>query len=307
MPVCDKQFYGHKAPDDRLAEDDRVILKAGDEEQDEDDLAQKLDDAGQQGQHLLAHALQSVAGGEQHSQHGVEGCVPDQIPYAVFQHHRLRRAGHQLYHPLRTCRHEQDSSHSHHDTVEIDVPHSAADAVGMVRAVVLGDVGRAGRGHRRQGHIRKSEELSGRGVSRDDQRTEAVDAVLQNDRARRDDAAHEAHGDALAEQLPIEAALHMEVLFPGQEQPGAAEDIQDAERHRHALRDDRRHTGTGHAHAQHGDEPEVEDDVEHRREDEEDQRHEAVADGPQQAGAEVIGKHDDDAEVDDDDIAVGVL
>ena len=47
MPVCDKQFYGHEAPDDRLAEDDRVILKAGDEEQDEDDLAQKLDDAGQ--------------------------------------------------------------------------------------------------------------------------------------------------------------------------------------------------------------------------------------------------------------------
>ena len=86
MPVCDKQLYGHEAPDDRLAEDDRVILKAGDEEQDEDDLAQKLDDAGQQGQHLLAHALQSVAGGEQHSQHGVEGCVPDQIPCAVFQH-----------------------------------------------------------------------------------------------------------------------------------------------------------------------------------------------------------------------------
>ena len=177
----------------------------------------------------------------------------------------------------------------------------------MVRAVVLGDVGRAGRGHRRQGHIREREELSGRGVARDDQGTEAVDAVLQNDRARRDDTAHEAHGDALAEQLPIEAVLHMEVLFPGQEQPGAAEDIQDAERHRHALRDDRRHTGTGHAHAQRSDEPEVEDDVEHRREDEEDQRHEAVADGPQQAGAEVIGKHDDDAEVDDDDIAVGVL
>ena len=99
----------------------------------------------------------------------------------------------------------------------------------------------------------------------------------------------------------------MEVLFLGQEQPGAAEDIQDAERHRHALGDDRRHTGTGHAHAQRSDEPEVEDDVEHRREDKEDQRHEAVADGPQQAGAEVIGKHDDDAEVDDDDIAVGVL
>ena len=91
----------------------------------------------------------------------------------------------------------------------------------------------------------------------------------------------------------------MEVLFLRQEQPGAAENIQDAERHRHALRDDRRHTGTGHAHAQRSDEPEVEDDVE--------QRHEAVADGPQQTGAEVIGKHDDDAEVDDDDIAVGVL
>ena len=189
MPVCYQQFYGHEAPDDRLAEDDRVILKAGDEEQDEDDLAQKLDDAGQQGQHLLAHALQSVAGGEQHSQHGVEGCVPDQIPRAVFQHHRLRRAGHQLYHPLCACRHEQDSSRSHHDTVEIDVPHSAADAVGMVRAVVLGDVGRAGRGHRRQGHIREREELSGCGVARDDQGTEAVDAVLQNDRACRDDAA----------------------------------------------------------------------------------------------------------------------
>ena len=41
MPVCYQQFYGHEAPDDRLAEDDRVILKAGDEEQDEDDLAQK--------------------------------------------------------------------------------------------------------------------------------------------------------------------------------------------------------------------------------------------------------------------------
>ena len=62
MPVCYQQFYGHEAPDDRLAEDDRVILKAGDEEQDEDDLAQKLDDAGQQGQHLFAQALQSVAG-----------------------------------------------------------------------------------------------------------------------------------------------------------------------------------------------------------------------------------------------------
>ena len=37
MPVCYQQFYGHEAPDDRLAEDDRVILKAGDEEQDEDD------------------------------------------------------------------------------------------------------------------------------------------------------------------------------------------------------------------------------------------------------------------------------
>ena len=73
----------------------------------------------------------------------------------------------------------------------------------------------------------------------------------------------------------------MEVLFLRQEQPGATEDIQDAERHRHALGDDRRHTGTGHAHAQRSDEPEVEDDVEHRREDEEDQRHEAVADGPQ--------------------------
>ena len=99
----------------------------------------------------------------------------------------------------------------------------------------------------------------------------------------------------------------MEVLFLRQEQPGAAEDIQDAERHRHALRDDRRHTGTGHAHAQRCDEPEVEDDVEHRREDEEDQRHEAVADGSQQTGTEVVSEHDEDAVVDDDDIAVGVL
>ena len=70
MPVCYKQFYGHEAPDDRLAEDDRVILKAGDEEQDEADLAPKLADAGQRGQHLLAQALQSVAGGELHSQLG---------------------------------------------------------------------------------------------------------------------------------------------------------------------------------------------------------------------------------------------
>ena len=98
-----------------------------------------------------------------------------------------------------------------------------------------------------------------------------------------------------------------EVFFLREEQLDFGEHIRDAEQDRHALRDDCSHRCTLHPHPHPGDEEQVQQDVQARREEQEDQRHEAVADGPQQAGAEVIGKHDDDAEVDDDDIAVGVL
>ena len=263
MQIDRHQLGGHEAPDDRLTEDDCVVREAGDEHHDKDDLAQKFDDAGQEGQHLFAHALQRIPVRQQDAQHGVEGGVPDQIPCAVFQHHRLRGTGHQPDHPFCPHAHQHRDGGGHHDAVEDDVSHPAPDAVGVVRAVVLGYERRAGGGHRRQRHIREGKELPGGGVARDDQCAQPVDAILQHHRACRDDAAHKAHRDALAEQLPVEAAAHMEVLFLGQEQPGTAEDVQDAEHHRHSLRDDRGHARTGYPHAQHGDEPEVEDDIEH--------------------------------------------
>ena len=95
MQIDRHQLGGHEAPDDRFTEDDRVVREAGDEHHDKDDLAQKFDDAGQEGQYFFAHALQCIPARQQDAQHGVEGGVPDQIPCAVFQHHRLRGTGHQ--------------------------------------------------------------------------------------------------------------------------------------------------------------------------------------------------------------------
>ena len=61
MQVDQHQLHRHEAPDDGLAEDDGIVGKAGDEEQHEQDLAHKLNDAGEEGQHFLTQALQGIA------------------------------------------------------------------------------------------------------------------------------------------------------------------------------------------------------------------------------------------------------
>lgn len=60
------QICRHEAPDDGLAQDDRIVLEFRDEHQHKDHLAHQLDHAGEQRQHLLAKALQRVAGAQQH-------------------------------------------------------------------------------------------------------------------------------------------------------------------------------------------------------------------------------------------------
>ena len=84
-------------------------------------------------------------------------------------------------------------------------------------------------------------------------------------------------------------------------------DIEDAQHHGHALCDHGSHSGTGHAHAHPGNEPQVQHHVQRRAEQQEHQRHHTVADGPQQARAQVVSEHDDDAQINDDDVAVGIF
>lgn len=100
MQVDQHKVRRHEAPDDGLTEDDGVIGKLRDEEEHEHDLAHQLNDTGEEGQDLLPQALQGVAGGQQDTQHRVEGRVPEQIPCTVFQHHRLVGARDELHHPL---------------------------------------------------------------------------------------------------------------------------------------------------------------------------------------------------------------
>ena len=139
----------------------------------------------------------------------------------------------------------------------------------------------------------------------DGQGAQTVDAVLQHHRARRDDAAHQAHGNALAEQLPIEVGAHGKVLFLRDEDAHLCQHIQDAQRHRNALCNDRCHRCAPHAHANTRNEPQIQPHVQHRADEQEHQRHYAVANGAQQACAQVIHKHDHNAKVDHDDVAVG--
>ena len=98
-----------------------------------------------------------------------------------------------------------------------------------------------------------------------------------------------------------------EVLFLREEKLHLGADVEDAEQDGHALRDDGGHGRALHAHAHLRDEEQVQQDVQARREEQEDQRHKAVADGPEQTGAQVVCKHDHDAVINDDDVAVGVF
>ena len=125
--------------------------------------------------------------------------------------------------------------------------------------------------------------------------------------ARRDDAAHEAHGNALAEQVPVELSAHLEVLALWHQHAGLAEDIEDAEHHRNALGNDSGHGRSLDPHADDGDEHEVQRHIQARGDQQKDQRHETVADGPEQACTEVVRKHDQHAHVNDEDIAVGLF
>ena len=56
-----------------------------------------------------------------------------------------------------------------------------------------------------------------------------------------------------------------------------------------------------------GNEPQVQPHVQHRADEQEHQRHHAVANGAQQARAEVIGEHDQHAQVDGQDVAVRIV
>ena len=144
-------------------------------------------------------------------------------------------------------------------------------------------------------------------MPRNGQGAKPVDAVLQHHRTRRHDAAHQAHGDALAEQLPVEMTAHGEMLFLRDEDAHLCQHVQNAQHHRDALCNDRCHRCALHAHANPGNEPQVQPHVQHRADEQEHQRHYAVANGAQQACAQVIHKHDHNAKVDHDDVAVGIF
>ena len=140
-----------------------------------------------------------------------------------------------------------------------------------------------------------------------DQRAQPVDAILQHHRASRDDAAHQAHGDALAEQLPVKVAAHPEMLFFRKQDLHSEEDVQDAEHHRNALRDDRCHSRPLHPHAHSCNEQEIQHHIQARGDEQEHQRHHAVANGAQQARAEVIGEHDQHAQINGQNVAVRIV
>ena len=307
MQINQHEIRRHEAPDDGLAQDDRIVGKLRDEHQHEDHLAHQFDDAGEQRQHLLAQALQGVAGAQQHAQHRVEGCVPAQVAGTVFQHDGLRRAGDELDQPRGPELHQRHGGDHHHHRVQVHLPHALAHTVRLVRAAVLRNEGGARIRHGDERHVREGEQLAGGCVARDGQGAQPVDAVLQHHRTRRDDAAHQAHGDALTEQLPVEVAAHGKVLFLRDKDAHLCQHIQNAQHHRDALRNDGGHGCAPHAHANPGNEPQVQRHVQRRADEQEHQRHHAVADGAQKARAEVIQKHDHNAEVDDDDVAVGVL
>ena len=245
----------HEAPDDGLAQDDGVVGVARDEHQHKDHLAHQLDDAGKQRQHLLPKALQGVPGAQQHSQHRVERCVPHQIPCAVFQHEGRGGTGDQLHqlpgkklHQHHLCRHDDHRAQVHG-------AHSLTHPLRLGCTPVLGDKGRACVCHGDQRHTGKGEQLARGGVPRNGQCAQPVDAVLQHHRPCRHDAAHQSHGDALAEQLPVQMLSHRPVLAGGQQQRHAVHHIQNAQHHRDALRDDGSHRRALHAHAQPGNEP----------------------------------------------------
>ena len=140
----------------------------------------------------------------------------------------------------------------------------------------------------------------------DDQGAQTVDAVLQNDRPRRDDAAHQAHREALGDHFAVEALFDGKVFPAGDQVLDPPGDVEDAEDHRHRLRQDGGHRRTLDPHAA-GHKGVVQPDVQAGGEDQENQRHHAVAHRPQQGRAEVVGEHDHHILRDGPDVAVGFL
>ena len=141
----------------------------------------------------------------------------------------------------------------------------------------------------------------------DDQGAQAVDAVLQNDRARRDDAAHQAHREALGDQLAVEALFNGKVLFAGDQMLDPAGDVENAQHHRKRLRQHGGQRSAPHPQPQPGHEPVVQRHVQAGGEDQKHQRHHAVAHRAQQRRAQVIGEHDYHILGDGLDVAVGFV
>ena len=62
MEIDGDQICCHEAPDDGLTEDNGVIFKFRDEEDNEHNLTHELDDTGKEGENFLAEALEGVTG-----------------------------------------------------------------------------------------------------------------------------------------------------------------------------------------------------------------------------------------------------
>ena len=117
---------------------------------------------------------------------------------------------------------------------------------------------------------------------------------------------YQSHGQALGQQLLIALCAHLKMLLRRQQHRRAPQDIHHAQRRRHALCQHRSRSCTRNAQAQPGDEPNIQSHIQHRGQQQKYQGHHAVANGPQQTGTKVIGKHHRHTQGNDADIGIGV-
>ena len=138
-------------------------------------------------------------------------------------------------------------------------------------------------------------------------RAKGIADRLQDQDAHGNDKELDGHGQAQAQMLPGKGPVKVPV-GSGQAQHGkaAAHETQ-AEHGRYGLGDDQGDGRAGDAPAKGDNEQQGQGDIQERRHDEEIKRRPAVAEGPADAGQEIIAHHGYQAEDDDEHVTIGVV
>ena len=199
----DQKLKRHDAPDERLADNDGHVAEIGDQEYHEQELDHQFRNAGNQGKQLGADALHGAAELDQNAQNKIERPYKPQIQRSIFNDHGFLGAGDQFDQSRGEKQQEDGDDCRSHEIEQIGVAQGFSDSFPLVCAAILGNK-RADRvAHRAKGHHKESVNPACGGVAGDNQRAEAVDAILQDHSAGGDDGVHEPHGQPLPQHFAV--------------------------------------------------------------------------------------------------------